>query len=67
MTFSEAVKKNTEEKYQKLVSGESESITKGMKIASSDEYEKKSREFHKRLKAEETSVKDTLQSIKDTW
>lgn len=65
MTFSEAVKKNTEEKYQKLVSGESESITKGMKIASSDEYEKKSREFHKRLKAEETAVKDTLQSIKD--
>ena len=39
MTFSEAVKKNTEEKYQKLVSGESESITKGMKIASSDKIE----------------------------
>lgn len=65
MTFSEAIKKNTDEKYLKLASGESERITKGAKITSSEEYEKKSREFHKRFKAEEAAVKDTLQSIKD--
>lgn len=65
MTFSESIKKHTEEKHMKLLSGDAERTTTNLEILSLDEYVKKNREFHQRLKAQEDAVNNALQSIKD--
>ena len=64
MTFSDAVKNNTEAKYLKLLSGELDSPTTEMKFVSLDEYKAKRSEYHKRFEREQSAIENELQNLK---
>ena len=68
MSFLEVVKKQTDEKYLKLLSGESEYSATSMEISSCDEYKEKYRNYKTRIKKERNALNDamaTIQSIKE--
>ena len=63
MNFSDVVKQHTDEKHLKLLSGEAERTTTDVKIESCEEYDKKNKAFHKRLKQEHKAVLDAMDSV----
>ena len=63
MNFSEVVNQHTDEKHLKLLSGKAERCTTSIKIESCEEYDKKNKAFHKRLKQERKATLDAMASI----
>ena len=63
MNFSDVVKQHTDEKHLKLLSGEAERTTTDIKVESCEEYDKKNKAFHKRLKQEHKATLDAMDAI----
>ena len=63
MTFTEATKRDAEEKYQQLDSGSFPSPITSPEMDSFSQFEQKSKKFHERLSAEDNEVKRAFDTI----
>lgn len=63
MTFLDALKQQTDEKYLTLLDGKTQPLTTDITVASCEEYKTKNDNFHQRLRQEEASVQEALVTV----